>query len=169
MIMDAKKRNPSWEVLRGNHEQFFIDAYIAGISSIHDDSFFSQLSPSERKYYAAIFAELPVFHETKHLRFVHGGIFESYLENDFTKISAEKLLWSYGVHPWYLGKRIVRGHDPVPVPTEFNNNIALETIGWHPERPFTVGIVADIKADRNLLGWLELDTSRLFTNEIQLA
>lgn len=169
MIMDAKKRNPFWCALRGNHEQMFIDAYIAGISSINGDSFFDQLNPSDRKYYAAIFAEMPVFHETEHLLFVHGGIFESYLETDFSKISAEELLWSYGTHPWYRGKKIVRGHDPVGMPREESNNIGLETCGWRDGGTFHVGIVWDVSSDRNLLGWLELDTSSLFTNEIQLS
>lgn len=156
LIKVASKRNPSWIFLRGNHEQMFIDSYTERMGTTTENTLYSLSDWSEREAYAALFESMPVFLSTEHLLFVHGGIHESYLETDIVNVPNQELLWTYGVHPWYRGKKIVRGHDPVIQPTERQNNIALETCGWRNGGLFTVGVIADLEIENNLIGWLEL-------------
>jgi predicted phosphodiesterase len=155
-VVAALKRNPRWKLIAGNHEALFVENFLAGTRTLESDAFYSQLDQIDRKHYASIFDDLPIYYEAQQVIFVHGGVSASYRARNIAQVPAYELLWTYEVSPRYAGKKLCRGHCEVATPTEAQNHISLETCGWWEGRPFTVGIVADVKMPRQLLGWLEL-------------
>ena len=155
-IKNAQVQNPNWIALLGNHELMFIENIRSGIVDPTSKGLYTQLEKSEITQYVNHIANLPAFYETKHLIFTHGGIESSYRETNFNKIPVGELLWSYGVHPKYKYKKIVRGHSAIDIVTEFDNFISLETQGWLVDKAFHIGIISDSVADQKLIGWLEL-------------
>lgn len=154
-VAEASVRNPSWVVLRGNHEQMFIESYDSGVRTDLPDTLFSQLKPSERGHYAELFRALPSYHETTSLVFVHGGVSWSHWTTDISSISQRELLWSYDITPRWTGKKLVRGHQRTSAPEEFKTHVSLETYGWRADRALTIGVLADADVERKLIGWLE--------------
>ncbi|NJL71243.1 MAG: hypothetical protein HC888_06340 [Candidatus Competibacteraceae bacterium] len=155
-IIAARKRNPSWVILRGNHEQIFIEGHDSGAVADLPDSLFGQLRAEERGHYAELFRALPTYHETANLIFVHGGVSWSHWTTNIGEVPEYEQLWSYDISRQWAGKKLVRGHQHTDLPEEFRTHVSLETYGWRVDRPFTVGVLADIEAKRNLIGWLTL-------------
>lgn len=156
-VLAARDRNPHWTVLRGNHDQMFVDAFKAGLVTGIPATFYDQLQQDERKRYAQLFAELPCYIEMNHVIAVHGGVSWSHGTTDIKEVPEHELLWSYDVR--WVGKKLVRGHQPTPRPEEYHSHISLETGGWRDGVPFVVGVVADVPGPKNLVGWFEYRTS----------
>jgi len=154
-VLASISRNRTWKLIAGNHERMFVENFMADSPALESDTMYNQLDPLEREHYSFIFARLPTYHKVQNLIFVHGGISASWQAKSIAQVPTQELLWTYSIPPRYKGKKLVRGHQKVSAPAEFANQICLETEGWKTG-VFHVGIVADIKADRNLIGWLEL-------------
>lgn len=155
-VYQAKLRNPSWQLLRGNHEQSALDAFEGGVALDEENSIFKICTPSEISECCRIFYGLPIYHEAEYLLFVHGGIGNSY-SLEIGEVPQEELLWSYGVHSAYSGKSIVRGHEVYEKPTEYHNNIATQTLAWAgKDIPFCVSLIRDTPDVKKLIGWIEI-------------
>lgn len=154
-IFEAMDRNPTWKSILGNHEDMALAEYQTGSSSLQDNSIFSICTEQEIKYCIERFSTLPVYIETEHLIFVHGGLWRSCKKN-IADVPRYELLWSYGVHPGYSGKKIVRGHDIYQRPTETHNDIATQTAAWLDDRPFCISIIRDTPDEDKLVGWIEI-------------
>lgn len=165
-VSQAKLRNPSWQMLLGNHESIAIEAFAGGVALDEENSIFKLCTPCEIEECCKIFNALPVYFETDHLLFVHGGICSSY-NKKIEDIPRDELLWTYGVASSYRGKKIVRGHEIYDMPTEFGNNIATQTLAWADSGPFCISVVSNSARAGKLLGWIELDLSG--TNEINFV
>ena len=164
-VSQAKLRNPTWQMLLGNHESVALEAFAGSVALDEENSIFKLCTPAEVEECCKIFNALPVYFETSHLLFVHGGVFRSF-NRKIEDIPHDELLWTYGVASSYRGKTIVRGHEIHDVPTEFENNIATQTLAWGDNSPFCVSIVANNAREQKLFGWIEIDLSG--TNEINL-
>ncbi|MFV3408910.1 metallophosphoesterase [Bdellovibrio bacteriovorus] len=165
-ISQGKERNPSWVVLQGNHESMALEAYEGGLPLDEENSIFKICTPAEIEECCKIFSALPVFYETDHLFFTHGGIDASY-DLPYGEIPRSELLWTYGVHQNYIGKVVVRGHEIFERPTEFLNNIATQTASWCDNSPFCISILSNSPRERKLLGWIEVELTG--TNDVNLV
>lgn len=165
-VVTGRRRNPSWKILLGNHEDMALESFAYGIGSDQENSIFNLCTPTEIAECCEVFFALPIFYETDYLIFTHGGICNSYRKN-IEDIPREELLWSYGVHHSYRGKTIVRGHEIFDRPTEFKNNIATQTAAWYDNSPFCISIVVNDPRDKMLFGWIEIDLSE--TDQVKLV
>ncbi|WP_412508691.1 metallophosphoesterase family protein [Roseovarius sp. SYSU LYC5161] len=154
-----------WTVLRGNHDQIFLDFLDAahagaegpgpgpawlgenmgGVATLASYGVAaSQLSPNWQAVRSAVpqshrrfLATLPLYHETPELVFVHAGIRPGIALSDQ---SPDDLLW---IREPFLsdgrdhGRLVVHGHTALPYPRHHGNRVNLDGgAGWgRPLRP----------------------------------
>ena len=159
-LMASQAAGRNWITLRGNHDQMFLDFLRQGqvenarfsnpdYTWLHDrlggwETLASygvdraDVSSASRAAQMLVpaahqdwLAQLPYYHETKELLFVHAGIVPDVpLEHQLT----EDLIWIRGPfldhplpHPWL----VVHGHTALKHPTHFGNRIDLDGgAGW---------------------------------------
>ncbi len=121
-IMEVQNQGFNLTALKGNHEEMFVNNYLAevekGWHQMGDDellqSFETQEMKSIPKTYVEFCDQLPLYHADDSLIAVHAGLdFGS--DNHFGK--SEYLLWSRDWYPnidfdWLGNRIIVHGHTP---------------------------------------------------------
>lgn len=153
LLISAKKHNPDWKFLMGNHEQMFIEDLESGTQAFDDDCALTEYSayggiPDTHERFIR---ELLPWHESKKFLFLHGGI-ASNVELPVEKHELDELLWTYKISPLWQGKTIVRGHQIVNKPRQHNRQIDLDT-GCFMGRFLTAGILDDDTGQ--LIGYLQ--------------
>lgn len=142
VLINAKKENPDWVFLRGNHDQMLLDLILGvtepntefkvpnGISSneVTTKEFLKwKNSPEPLKNEIVLFLESTTFyHETEDWIFVHAPLKDSTIPLD--KKSQEELIWNYELNPKWEGKQFIHGHATVeePITTNKGTNINSE-------------------------------------------
>lgn len=158
-LMQGQMRGRPWIVLRGNHDQLFVDFLDGGWRSSRSESpgkgwldptiggdrtlasygvAATEATPNLGAARAAVpqahrdwLAELPCYHETPELLFVHAGIrpgrpLADQTEDDLLWIREPFLSWT-DPHPWL----VVHGHTAIERATHFGNRIDLDGgAGW---------------------------------------
>ena len=155
-IFAVLQRNPEWIVLLGNHEDMFIQDMDHGTQPVSERNLIISCTGNELAFCYRFFRKLPIYHEIENLIFVHGGIGKSF-NQPLECIPRSELLWTYGVNRQYNGKKIVRGHEIVELPTESENNIACQTPIFFGPKQFCISVIANNKFNRKLLGFLRID------------
>jgi Calcineurin-like phosphoesterase len=164
-VMELKRLRPDLVMIRGNHEQDFLNAVHGGMRppySSPEDGWLSAYDEIMGKkgyipHELVNFLEATVlFHEVKHLLFLHGGYELLKVEKVAKNIPVNQLLWAYRVAATWQGKKIVRGHRVVELPEEWPNHINCEAGGWMKGRKLRLSIVRDWKEERKLMGCLEI-------------
>lgn len=155
-VHQAKLRNPSWQMIQGNHERCALDAFEGGIALDEENSIFKICTAEEIAECCRIFYSLPVYHETEHLIFMHGGIDESF-DKPISDVPKQEMLWTYIVNPMYRRNKIVHGHTVYNLPTESSTDIATQTLAWAGNAiPFCISVIRDTPDEQKLLGWIEV-------------
>jgi len=142
ILIKAKKDNPNWIFLRGNHDQMLLDLILGktepniefkvpnGMSSNEETTkvFFKWQNLSEHlKNEIVLFLESTKFYyETKHWIFVHAPLKDSTITLD--KKSEEDLIWNYSLKPTWEGKQFIHGHATVNNPTSTNKGTNINTL-----------------------------------------
>lgn len=162
LLIEAKKENPSWIFLRGNHEEMLLETWKTGIIGVDVDTSaaaeYSRLKTFP-KGHRDFLESLSYYYESTSLLFVHGGISED-ADLPVEEQASEVLLWSYDISPHWKGKKIVRGHRLIERPTEFENHISLETGVFIEGGSLCLSVVSDeAGVKQRLLGWIEMSPS----------
>jgi len=134
VLIEAKKENPEWIFLRGNHDQMLLDLIqgkskpnivfkvLNGLSSNEETTkvFFKWQNSSEQlKNEIGLFLEsTQLFYETEHCIFIHAPLKNSTIPLD--KKSNEELMWNYDLTPNWEGKQFIHGHATVRKPVTTN-------------------------------------------------
>lgn len=142
VLIEAKKQNPEWIFLRGNHDQMLLDLISGktepniefkvpnGMSSNEETTkvFFKWQNLSEHlKNEIVLFLESTKFYyETEHWIFVHAPLKDSTITLD--KKSEEDLIWNYSLKPTWEGKQFMHGHVPVEKATTNNKGTNINTL-----------------------------------------
>jgi len=142
VLIEAKKQNPDWIFLRGNHDQMLLDLILGatepntefkvpnGSSSNEDTTkvFLRWQSSSELlKNEIVSFLESTLFyHETEHWIFVHAPLKDGLIPLD--KKSEEELIWNYDLNPTWEGKQFMHGHATVKEPVTINKGTNINTL-----------------------------------------
>lgn len=128
LLHNARKQRPDWKFLMGNHEAMFLDILESGLDILTPDSAaeeYAQIGAVPR-HHRQFLEDLLPWWESEAFLFVHGGIGKNphlpVEEHDL-----EELLWTRRISPEWRGKTIVRGHDVVENPCQFENHINLDT------------------------------------------
>ena len=127
-LIKAKKRNPNWIFLKGNHESMLSDIIsnnnlINKNGSLKSGTYFSYFETSSTfksimrsdliniSEVKGFIDDLLYYHETSNCIFVH-----AVLNNDTVSINCkdqELLLWNYNHKPEWTIKHFIHGHDRV--------------------------------------------------------
>lgn len=142
VLIEAKKQNPEWTFLRGNHDQMLLDLISGktepniefkvpnGMSSNEGTTkvFFKWRNLSKHlKNEIVLFLESTKFYyETEHWIFVHAPLKDSTITLD--KKSEEDLIWNYSLKPTWEGKQFMHGHVPVEKTTTNNKGTNINTL-----------------------------------------
>jgi len=143
LLISAKKRNPNWKFLMGNHEQMFLEDIDSEMKTFDKRYAIAEYSayggiPDEHERFIR---ELLPWYESEKFIFVHGGI-DSDVDLPIEQHELDELLWVYNISPQWKGKTIVRGHQIVDKPRQHNHQIDLDT-GCFLGRFLTAGILDD--------------------------
>lgn len=142
ILMTAKKNNPDWIFLRGNHDQMLLDlierkAVRNGIASLSNGSKFSYaettLTQENLENESIDFKEnvqeflksLNNYYENENFIFVHNP-----LRDDSVSVAEktlDELIWNYSLEPIWNGKIFIHGHALVTSPTKTNRGININT------------------------------------------
>lgn len=166
-LIDGIAESAPWIVLKGNHDQIF-ESHIRGdlssmstfsgwcsnsmggadtLTSYHiDASFWASQARARRKLaeavpdaHMAFLKDLPLFHQTMDLLFVHAGIRPGLPMNEQI---ADDLMWirhDFLDDPRDHGKLVVHGHTPVAAPMHCGNRVNLDS-GAGYGRPLTAAV-----------------------------
>jgi len=142
VLIEAKKQNPEWIFLRGNHDQMLLDLILGqtepniefkvpnGLSSNEETTtvFLKWQSSSVLlKNEIVSFLESTIFyHETEHWIFVHAPLKDSKIPLD-KKLQVE-LIWNYDLNPIWEGKQFMHGHSTVNKPVTINKGTNINTL-----------------------------------------
>lgn len=159
ILMDGIEQGRDWTVIRGNHDQLFLEFLDSGqITSPHlrdpmtwisktmgavdtlasygiraseDDPNWEEARRLVPAAHREFLASLPFWHQTDDLLFVHAGIEPGVpLEQN----SPEQLMWMrepFLSDPRDHGRLVVHGHTPVDWPEHHGNRVALDGgAGW---------------------------------------
>ncbi|MFK7940367.1 MAG: metallophosphoesterase [Roseovarius sp.] len=158
-VMDGIAEGRNWTVIRGNHDQLFLEFLDSGqISSPHlrdpmtwisktmgaqdtlasygivaseDDPNWEGARRAVPQAHRDFLATLPLYLETDELLFVHAGIEPGVPVQDN---SPEQLMWMrepFLSDPRDHGRLVVHGHSPVDFPEHHGNRVALDGgAGW---------------------------------------
>jgi serine/threonine protein phosphatase 1 len=124
ILIEAKRKNPEWIFLRGNHDQMLLDlimgiqepniefdVYAGRTSNIETSRVFEKwkyLSASRKNEITKFLENTIFFHETNDWIFVHAPLKNS--DIPIYEKSKEELLWNYDLNPVWEGKQFVHGH-----------------------------------------------------------
>lgn len=160
LLMEGQAAGRNWTILRGNHDQMFLDFLDTG--TIHNDRFSnpdytwlherlggvetlasygvaaSETRPNHSGAIAAVpkahrdwLSNLPYHHQTSDLLFVHAGIIP---DLPLAAQPTEDLIWIRGPfldHPAPHPWLVVHGHTALKHPRHFGNRIDLDGgAGW---------------------------------------
>lgn len=143
VLIEAKKQNPDWIFLRGNHDQMLLDL-IEGVtapnsefkvpngSSSNEETTkeflrWQSCSPILKNEIVSFLKSTIFYYETEHWIFVHAPLNDSNVPLD--KKTPEELLWNYDINPIWDGKQFMHGHAPVNEPIITNKGMNINTIG----------------------------------------
>lgn len=157
VLIEAKKQNPDWIFLRGNHDQMLMDLILGviepniefkvpnGFSSNEETTkvFLRwQSSSALLKNEIVLFLESTLFYyETTKWIFVHAP-----LKNSATAVSEkseEELIWNYDLNPTWEGKKFIHGHDTVREPATDNNGTNINTLCGYGGK--LTGLLIDVR------------------------
>lgn len=147
VLLEAKKKNPDWIFLRGNHDQMLLDLIIGKAEPNSEgvvlDTYGFSYERSTKTYYnlkkeskefqdnvKEFLEELLYFHETEDYIFVHAPLNDSSIPLD--KKSKEMLIWNYNLNPIWEGKKFIHGHAPVKKPITTNKGTNINTECGNP-------------------------------------
>lgn len=142
ILIEAKKKNPDWIFLRGNHDQMLLDLINGitepytefkvpnGLSSneITTKEFIKWQNCSRKlKEEIVLFLQSTLFyHETEEWIFVHAPLKDNSVSlNEKTE---EQLIWNYDLNPIWDGKQFIHGHDTINSPTTSNKGTNINTL-----------------------------------------
>lgn len=141
-LIEAKKQNPEWIFLRGNHDQMLLDLISGktepniefkvpnGMSSNEETTklFFKwkKLSEHLKNEIVQFLERTKFYYETEHWIFVHALLKDSTITLD--KKSEEDLIWNYSLEPIWEGKTFIHGHSTVKVINRINKGININTM-----------------------------------------
>lgn len=124
ILIEAKKNNPKWIFLRGNHDQMLLDLIkgaqemnsefdvIVGRTSNHEATkvFLKwQTLPEPRRNEIVNFLETTIFYyETIDWIFVHAPLKDSNVP--LSNKLVEELIWNYDLDPVWKDKQFIHGH-----------------------------------------------------------
>lgn len=131
LLIQLKKDNPCWVMLKGNHEDVLLEYFLGkGHIIFHPYTLLQWVENDEiiiPRSHLQFLYQLPEYLELDKYFFVHGGIDASKEAKEQTK---EDYLWTYNILPGRDDSRtIIRGHQ-VTEKVEFNtesNYIGLDT------------------------------------------
>lgn len=141
ILIRAKKENPDWMFLRGNHDQMLLDLILGNSEpNIEFDVYSGRTSNKETSKVYQKWKALPdtlkieitsflentkLFYETDNWIFVHAPLKNS--DIPLKKKSKEELLWNYSLEPTWTGKQFVHGHLNTDKIQESNKGININT------------------------------------------
>lgn len=141
ILIEAKKQNPEWIFLRGNHDQMLLDL-IKGVQEVNSefDVIAGRTSNHETTKVFLKWKTLPELRGNEILNFLESLIYY-YEANDWIFVHAplkennvplankpiEELIWNYDVNPVWQGKQFMHGHAIVDKPTKTNNGYNINT------------------------------------------
>lgn len=142
VLIEAKKQNPEWIFLRGNHDQMLLDLILGkaepnmefkvpnGLSSNEETTkvFLKWQSSSVllKNEIVSFLESTKFYHETEHWIFVHAPLKDSNITLD--KKSEEELIWNYDLNPIWEGKQFMHGHSTVSKPVNINKGTNINTL-----------------------------------------
>jgi serine/threonine protein phosphatase 1 len=140
-LIEAKKQNPGWIFLRGNHDQMLLDLITgAQVMNSEFDVIAGRTSNTEATKVFLKWKELPelrkneiikflestmFYHETEHWIFVHAPLKDT--NTQLANKPKEELIWNYELNPIWEGKQFMHGHAIVDTPKKANNGYNINT------------------------------------------
>lgn len=159
VLATARKNNPEWKFLLGNHELIFIEEVFGPEPEMVYD--FPQAARDQYKDFGKVPYEhrefilsLLPYHESESFIYVHGGIGKDF-DRPIGEHSVKELVWVYEISEKWKGKPLVRGHRIVNEPVQNANHICLDTGCWHYGF-LTLGILDDKTGQ--MLGWVQVSS-----------
>lgn len=141
ILIKAKKDNPNWIFLRGNHDQMLLDLILgkqipnkefdvySGRTSNEEASKvyqkWNELYETGKEEFTKFLESTVFFHETNEWIFVHAPLKNSSVI--INKKSEDELLWNYDLNPTWNGKQFMHGHIVVDKPTNTNQGYNINT------------------------------------------
>ncbi|NNE82208.1 MAG: serine/threonine protein phosphatase [Silicimonas sp.] len=156
-LIDGLAKGEEWVVLRGNHDQMFLDFIggddattrlpknltwqhnrLGGKATLQSYGVKRKLLEGDAGYHQRVRARvpkahvdflkrLPLWHRAKDMIFVHAGIRPGF---PIEAQDEEDLLWIRDEFLWHHGDHealIVHGHTPVDEPTHYGNRVNIDT------------------------------------------
>ncbi len=127
VLIDAKKKNPDWIFIRGNHDQMLLDLILEkatplDIGSTSDGTFeywqtvksfneWKNLELSQKKEVHDFLDQTIPYHENEDFIFCHAVLRDTGQRIDQKPLS--ELIWNYQHKPLWRGKQFIHGHLPV--------------------------------------------------------
>ena len=141
ILIKAKKDNPNWIFLRGNHDQMLLDLILgkqqpnkefdvySGRTSNEEASKvfqkWSKCSETGKEDIRKFIESTVFFHETNEWIFVHAPLKNSDVQ--ISDKSKDELIWNYDLYPTWNGKQFMHGHKLVDKPTKKNQGYNINT------------------------------------------
>ncbi len=133
LLINLQKKYPHWVMLKGNHEDSFTKfveenslEYISNLLGKKHSSTEYLRNKDRIPVHYQYLKKLPIFIELNNTILLHGGIKDPAI-SEINKHPPQDLLWTYGVHKYWNGKKIIRAHEVHTEPTEEFNSVALDT------------------------------------------
>jgi len=142
VLIEAKKQNPDWIFLRGNHDQMLLDLINGftepntefkvpnGFSSNEETTKvflkWQSSSPALKKEIVSFLESTLFYYETTERIFVHAPLRDSSIA--LSEKSEEELIWNYDLNPIWEGKPFKHGHATVKEPTTTNKGTNINTL-----------------------------------------
>lgn len=154
VLMAASRRYPDWVFLLGNHD-WMLKEILEDRRQIegYDERTFLETLPSlpaaERPFILKWLRERPAYFRSGSCLFVHGGFTDPAVPIE--KVSAEELVWTYGIPDDWQGETVVRGHTLVEQVEIGDNDININTrcgFGGH-----LTGLLVDPSQAQCLRSW----------------
>jgi serine/threonine protein phosphatase 1 len=141
ILIKAKKDNPDWIFLRGNHDQMLLDlinreinedtefeVYAGKTSNLETSKVYNQykkLSIEKKDEINIFLISTKFYHETNNWIFVHAPLINNgiLLKNKTT----QELIWNYNLTPTWEGKLFIHGHLTTTKIQKNNNGININT------------------------------------------
>jgi serine/threonine protein phosphatase 1 len=141
ILIKAKKQNPDWIFLRGNHDQMLLDL-INGIAHVDEignspsgqfdykqtaKSFeeFKATDSSEQNAIVDFLNATKYYYEAENFIFCHALLKDT--GESISEKKAEDLIWNYNEQPFWEGKTFVHGHALVDNVVITNRRVNLNT------------------------------------------
>jgi serine/threonine protein phosphatase 1 len=180
VLIDAKKQNPTWFFLRGNHDQMLLDLIldrqkpntffnvISGKTSNEETSkVFLQWQTCNgtlKRDIVTFLQETKFYHETEHWIFVHASLKDNTIP--LNKKSEEELIWNYDLNPIWEGSRFVHGHYTTEEITYNGQGININTLCGYGG--VLTGILIDINNKQNIIVHYSISEDGQYLNNITI-